>query len=229
MAPSGISAGEGGTLDQPERIIEQIGQGTDTIRITGLAPKDVTLSISPSDFGTLRLALKSPGGSTTYTDFLAHLNSDPANYGQRIERIAFDNGVVWDLTKQTPKFDNYEPRALDDAYSVTAGKTLTVDAAHGVLTNDSDPDGDKLVMSSSNAPFEGKLALASDGAFTFTPNAGFTGKAEFRYFASDGELRDFGDVTITVKPAAAPERQAPPWIAPHEQADIGHASDFDFA
>ena len=44
---------------------------------------------------------------------------------------------------------NDAPVAVQDAnYSVDADNTLTVNAANGVLTNDSDPDGDSITAAS---------------------------------------------------------------------------------
>ena len=74
--------------------------------------------------------------------------------------------------------------AQPDDYTVAAGATLTV-GAPGVLANDLDPDGESLIAVLSTTTAHGTLALAADGSFTYTPNAGFTGTDTFIYRAMD--------------------------------------------
>lgn len=56
----------------------------------------------------------------------------------------------------------------------------------GVLVNDTDIDSAGLTVSVHTPPAHGQLTLQSDGAFTYTPDAGFTGADQFIYHASDG-------------------------------------------
>ena len=78
---------------------------------------------------------------------------------------------------------NQPPTAADDAYDATSGATL--DGA-SVLANDSDPNGDALTATLTSGPAHGTLQLAPGGTFTYTPDAGFTGRDAFTYSASDG-------------------------------------------
>jgi len=48
------------------------------------------------------------------------------------------------FTVDNVSFDNDAPAAAADGPYVNSGPTLTVDVAHGVLGNDSDPEGDTL-------------------------------------------------------------------------------------
>lgn len=90
------------------------------------------------------------------------------------------------------------PTSANDAYAATAGVALSV-AAPGVLANDSDPDGDPIAAVLSSGPARGTLALAANGAFVYTPSAGFSGTDAFTYAASDGHLLGAAaTVTITV-------------------------------
>ena len=54
-------------------------------------------------------------------------------------------------------------------------------AAPGVLSNDTDVDGNTLTVSVVSGPSNGTLSLSSDGSFTYTPNATFTGVDQFVY------------------------------------------------
>ena len=88
-----------------------------------------------------------------------------------------------------------------DAYAVDEGQTLAIDAANGVLSNDSVEGGGTLTAALATDVTGGTLALAGDGSFTYTPNAGTTGD-QFTYTASTTETTSAPTtVTITVAPA----------------------------
>lgn len=94
------------------------------------------------------------------------------------------------------------PVASVDSYTVVTGKTLTV-AARGVLNNDTSASGNSLTASLVTNVSSGTLNLASNGSFTYTPAAGFTGNVTFSYKASDGTTSSAAaNVTIAVTAAA---------------------------
>ena len=95
---------------------------------------------------------------------------------------------------------------VDDAYSVVGGQTLTVDAAAGVLDNDTDDDGDALTAVGPVGPAHGQLTLNADGSFTYTPDAGYTGADSFTYRADDG-LAQSPPATVTITVTAPPRRR----------------------
>jgi VCBS repeat-containing protein len=80
---------------------------------------------------------------------------------------------------------NDAPVAVDDAYSTDEDTALGV-SAPGLLTNDSDADGDPLTAALVTAPAHGSLTLNSDGSFTYIPGADFHGTDTFQYRAGDG-------------------------------------------
>ncbi len=95
---------------------------------------------------------------------------------------------------------NDAPVAIADAYSTDEDTELIVEAP-GVLTNDIDEDAltAELVLDAAN----GTLVLATDGSFTYMPDAGFFGEDSFTYKAYDGELySEVVTVTITVNEVA---------------------------
>jgi len=80
-----------------------------------------------------------------------------------------------------------------------------------VLAND---HGTSLVENTVVAnPSRGTLAIAADGSFTYTPNAGFSGTDTFTYNEKDatGTTSNTATVTITVNrwPAATATRRTP--------------------
>lgn len=91
------------------------------------------------------------------------------------------------------------PVVAGDAYGVSEDTTLGVDAIAGVLANDFDPEGSPLQALLETDVSSGSLALASDGSFTYTPAAGFSGVDSFTYRAFDGGLFSVpATVTIAV-------------------------------
>ena len=95
------------------------------------------------------------------------------------------------------------PVANPDAYAVDRGATLVVPAP-GVLTNDTDPDGDTLTAVPGTAPSHAAgFSLNSDGSFSYTHDGSSTLGDSFTYTASDGALSSLpATVTITVNPVA---------------------------
>jgi VCBS repeat-containing protein len=93
---------------------------------------------------------------------------------------------------------NHAPVAVEDTYSTDEDTVLNV-AAPGVLTNDSDVDGDPLTAVQVIGPANGTLTLNANGSFTYTPNADFNGTDTFTYRANDGTAdSNVATVTITV-------------------------------
>jgi len=97
---------------------------------------------------------------------------------------------------------NDAPVAVNDAYSVSQGATLTVSAA-GVLTNDTDVESNVLSAVFVSNPAHGTLSLSTNGGFTYTPTNTYAGLDSFTYRASDGlSNSSVATVSITVVPLA---------------------------
>lgn len=137
------------------------------------------------------------------------------------------------ITRTTVQFTwritaNLAPVAVDDAATVDAGASITVQP----LANDSDADGDALVITDLSAPAGGAVRFAGGGGVVYTPNAGFSGLDSFTYSVSDG----FGGtatatVRITVIPppvCAAPPAGLVAWwraeIAARDSIGVRHGS-----
>lgn len=156
--------------------------------LTAVLASDVT-------FGTLTL---DPAGSFTYRP--------PAGFSGTVTFTYRASDGTEDSGPATVTIDvqNSAPDAVADSYSVAKNTTLTV-AAPGVLSNDTDPDGDGLTVTELSTPSTGTLSATSTaGAFTYVPPAGYSGAVTFTYRASDGvTLSAQATVTITVKPPAS--------------------------
>jgi len=106
---------------------------------------------------------------------------------------------------------NTAPVATDDQAVTNAGVAVTLDS----LSNDSDADGDTLVIESVSNPENG-TAVVVGGQIKYTPNPGFTGVDTFTYIISDGNGgRAEATETITV---TAPNNQAP--IANNDRSSV---------
>lgn len=101
---------------------------------------------------------------------------------------------------------NTPPVAVDDDYEVNEDGVLVVDAANGVLDNDSDPDMDVLTVTQVvSGPSNGALTLNADGSFTYSPFANFNGSDTFIYEISDGN-GGLATTTVTIDVLSAQQQ-----------------------
>jgi hypothetical protein len=163
--------------------------GAPGILANDTAPGGAALSavlVSGPAHGSLAL---NADGSFTYTPAAGFVGTDSFTY-EASDGVDASNVAAVTITVTGPV-------AVDDAYSATANRALSVGPANGVLANDSGGGGLSAVLVS--GPAHGSLALNADGSFTYTPAAGFVGTDSFTYEASDGVLvSNVAAVTITV-------------------------------
>ncbi|WP_189446279.1 tandem-95 repeat protein, partial [Salinicola rhizosphaerae] len=124
---------------------------------------------------------------------------------------------------------NDAPVAKADTGSIGENTTLTVNAANGVLANDSDVDGGTLVVSAVNGTAAsvgtaitgsngGTFTLSADGSYSFNPGtafdrlaAGQTDTTQVSYTVSDGQG---GTATSTLTVTVTGTNDAPIVTAP---------------
>ena len=95
---------------------------------------------------------------------------------------------------------NPAPRAANDSASTTEDVPVTI----AVLTNDSDPDGDRLSVATAAAD-NGTVVINPNGTLTYTPRADFNGTDTITYTISDGNGGfSTATVALTVVPANDP-------------------------
>lgn len=80
---------------------------------------------------------------------------------------------------------NTRPTARTDYYSLNEDTSLRVGKSGGVLKNDSDRQSKYLSAKLSRAPYNGRVSLARDGSFLYTPNKNFNGRDSFSYRACE--------------------------------------------
>jgi len=144
-------------------------------------------------YGTLSL---NADGSFTYMPNLNFNGNDSFSY-KAFDGSAYSNVAMVTITVNPV---NDPPVARDDSYSTNEDTGLSV-AAPGVLTNDTDVDGDPLTAVWVSGPSHGSLTLNANGSFIYTPNANYNGADSFTYRAYDGTAySNLATVTITVNP-----------------------------
>ncbi|MEO6812040.1 MAG: Ig-like domain-containing protein, partial [Isosphaeraceae bacterium] len=135
-------------------------------------------------------------GSFTYTPNSGYFGPDSFTYmvgdGVELSALATVNITV-----------NGLPISTDDSYTVGQDTILNVNAANGVLANDSDPDSDPITANLLALPSHGTLTLNPDGSFTYTPDTGYAGPDAFAYLANDGST-DGNLTSVNIKVNAPP-------------------------
>ena len=106
-------------------------------------------------------------GSFTYTP-----NEDFAGIDGFTYRVSDGEASTVAAVSITINAVNDRPNADDDAYSTPANIDLEVEAP-GVLANDSDNEGERLIAELVTEPEHGDLDFDSDGSFSYRPDISF--------------------------------------------------------
>ncbi|MET0448040.1 MAG: Ig-like domain-containing protein, partial [Aeromicrobium sp.] len=128
--------------------------------------------------------------------------SDEEDGDEKSSRQSFEDTIA-ERTEQ-----NRPPVARDDEYGVRPGRTTILP----VLDNDTDPDGDVLVITnfSKIPPTIGTLDLIDGGrALQFTPGEAESGSATFRYAISDGREGGVDDAQVLIRIVPPDQNSAP--------------------
>ncbi|MES2098160.1 MAG: Ig-like domain-containing protein, partial [Pseudomonadota bacterium] len=144
-------------------------------------------------------------GSFSYTPAANYNGADSFTYTPN-DGIANGNTVTVSLTV-TPVND--APVGVADSYTSAEDTTLTI-AAVGVLSNDTDVDGNTLSAVLVSGPAHGTLTLNANGSFSYTPTANYNGADSFTYKPNDGTVN--GN-TVTVSLTITPVNDVPVAVA----------------
>jgi hypothetical protein len=154
--------------------------------------------------------ISSQTGFGGQNEMIAHFGLKDADMIDSLA-IYWPSGIIWDttnvavnqrliITERTsePPPVNHPPVAVNDTLSVPQDTEILIQ----VLANDSDADGDLLIIQSidTNATLGFIRIDEGDTTLTFTPTAGFSGEVVFEYVISDGQGGlDTAEVHITVE------------------------------
>ncbi|HZF04437.1 MAG TPA: Ig-like domain-containing protein [Patescibacteria group bacterium] len=190
------------TLAEDTTLVVPAVQGvlandTDTDADALSAVKPSTVVAEPAH-GTLTL---NANGSFTYRPAANFNGTDSFVYTTTDGRLGDDAVVTLTIGPV-----NDAPLAADD-WPVTEEDTpVVIDVRGEVLANDTDVDGDRLVVSGFTQGAHGTVSANADGTLTYTPAANFNGRDEFRYEVSDGQG---GTASATIVVTVAPVNDAP--------------------
>ena len=147
-------------------------------------------------------------GSFVYTPNNSYNGSDSFSYSVTdLENDSYDTAVVYITTNNTA------PDAADDYYQVEIGHGLYVSAEQGVLANDSDADGNSIVVYNPETIItaHGQVEIHSDGSFVYTPEGNYIGVDSFTYMITDEILFDIETAAVYI---TVTEENLPPVISP---------------
>jgi|GEM_PF-5851730 len=143
-----------------------------------LVPSSVTVVVA-ANHGTSSINLAT--GDNTYTPAAGFTGLDTLTY-----RVSDNNGLTAtaiQIISVRPLTSANITLAADD-YAFTPINTAV---SGNAKTNDTDPEGNTQTITAQNVTVAGKgnMVLNSDGTFTFTPFAGFSGPVNFPYTTTD--------------------------------------------
>ena len=192
--PSSTAVSGAPLRQQPE--VELQDAGGEKITTGGIVVTASLGSGSGSLSGT-RTSTTGPNGRAVFDDLVITGPADSYT-------LEFTASGFASVTSSSIELEPAQPVGAGDAFSTPEDQPLAVPAG-GVLSNDSDPAGGSLVAQLVSGPAHGRLSLASDGSFGYTPDPDFNGTDGFTYRASDGaRASDAVAVQLTVEPVNDP-------------------------
>ena len=162
-----------------------------------------TLTASPSSDPAHGTLTEQSDGTWLYTPDADYIGTDSFDY-----TVTDGNGGVGTATVTIEVTSvNDAPVAQDDTYTTAEDTALTIDPA-GVLSNDTDADGDTLSASPSSDPAHGTLTEQSDGTWPTRPTPTTIGTDTFDYTVSDGN-GGVGTGTVTIEVTSVNDEPVP--------------------
>lgn len=171
-------------------------------------------NVLANDTGTAPLAVT--GNGQPADGFVSIDGTGNVTYGANAcLAIGMTESFFYSMQDADPSFSqamvtiNIVSGATDDSYSTTANQTLS----GNVRSNDL-PTGAPFSITTTSSPTHGNLSIdtsnaASNGQFTYTPVANFSGHDQFIYSTSSS-CNTSAQVAITVLPVAAPDTYVDP-------------------
>ncbi|MGW0162692.1 tandem-95 repeat protein, partial [Mycobacterium sp. NPDC003323] len=183
--------------DAPTATAGLSGSGNEDTAITG------TLTGTDIDGDTLTYALSSQAGrgtvivnadgDWTYTPNTNYTGTDSFTYTVSDGHGGVSTPVTVNVTVAAV---NDAPVARADSFSTAEDTTLS---SGNLLGNDTDVDGDTITVVGNTQPAHGSVTVGSDGSFTYTPAANYSGTDSFSYTIADADgSTSTASVTIAV-------------------------------
>ena len=191
LAIAGVSVAD---IDSTVTVTLSVNHGV--LNVTGPG-------VTGNGTNTLTIALGTPGAVNTILSTLTYQGGSNFSGPDTLTMVTSDGSLSDTNTVAiTVNAANDAPVAVDDVatQAVLENTSLVVDAAHGVLANDTDVDGPSLsaVAGTFATAHGGQLILAANGSYTYTAPTGYFGTDTVNYTVTDGSLTDTGMLTIEV-------------------------------
>ncbi|GAA4623198.1 beta strand repeat-containing protein [Cellulomonas oligotrophica] len=182
----------GTTVGVPLTGIDVLGNDTDANVDAGYGDQELTVTAATADQDAT--VTVNPDGTLDVTPLGAFVGTVTVTY-------TLSDGVTTTTGTLTVTVSNGAPATTADTATTPTSTTVVVD----VLANDTDPDGETLVVASGSLtpPVDadgtprGTVEIVRGGV-QYTPTAGWTGTVTFGYAASDEHESTPGTVTVTV-------------------------------
>lgn len=171
--------------------------------LSGSDPEKSALLYSLTSNGTLGTATitNSATGAFSYQPKTGSLGTDSFSF--KVNNGSLDSKVA----TVTVQITNNPPVAKPDTATTKSGTPVTLD----LLANDTDPDGDTLVLQAVGQAAHGQVVLSANKA-SYTPAATFAGSDSFTYTVADGKGGTAtGTATITVTQAQLQVQVSASW------------------
>ena len=150
-----------------------------------------TLTLDSLTQPTNGLAVINEDATVSYTPASNFNGSDSFDYTVSDGQSGTDTAAV--TVTVIPIED--APIAVDDSASTPPEVAVIID----ILSNDEDPDGDSLTVSSLTQPANGSVVMNADETVSYMPASNFNGIDSFSYTVADGQGgADTATVTVTV-------------------------------
>ena len=141
--------------------------------------------------GPFRIINQTPDSNGNGTDGTVEFLDTDGNVTGTLQFTEIEQILGEDVTEPDDT-----PVAVDDVDATDEDTSVTID----VLENDTDPNGDPLMVISATAE-NGEVVINADGTITYTPDANFNGDDTITYVISDPDGNtDEGEVLVTVAP-----------------------------
>ncbi len=162
-------------------------------------PENSPLTIASVTSGAGGTAVLNGDGTVSFTPDLNFNGAAAFTYTARDAGLSSNAAVV--TVNVAPVND--APVAVNDSLAASEDTPVTYTAAQ-LLGNDTDVDNPnaQLSIASVTSGTGGTAVLHGDGTVTFTPDANFSGAANFTYRVSDGTATSSGAATVAVAVAA---------------------------
>ncbi len=210
-----------------------------TIAMTGISKSGASYPTASSDkIGMRDLEYKNDNapGQQGNKDWFRIYNSN------RSIEIGTKNGLKGDFIRVITRapIENNGPTGNNDTGAVNEDASVSVSSGSGVLSNDTDADGDSLTVSAIsggslgsalNGTY-GQLTMSANGSYTYTANRdaadpldpGDTVTDTFTYTVSDGTDTDTASLTITITGVNDPITAVNDTDAVNEDATINRST-----